>query len=326
MGWAHRDREAHGKALKKAAKQCGVPRETWLLLKPNSARAAYAAVAQLCAATPAGTPGKEPAAAAWLALQRAFLAPEARAKARGPPTGRAKRRAKAKPEGGRPRRKKRPRVGLEPDEDPAPEAPGGADGEEDDDAQGEEPAAGDFEEEAPPGEDGPPAPDDEEALAGNEGEGDAVDEGDAPAGGAGEEDNEGGGGGAGAGDDAPVDTEEADAEGTEAADGSGGRRGFRVRGTSLLCTYNHRFTARPFPDGTPRCGSHGALWGEWRQWLQERIHALGITKYTATMEESLNARDRQRVHFHLKANFKDREWPSCQFGMIRDDVFFLANA
>ena len=75
MGWAHRDREAHGKALKKAAKQCGVPRETWLLLKPNSARAAYAAVAQLCAATPAGTPGKEPAAAAWLALQRAFLAP-----------------------------------------------------------------------------------------------------------------------------------------------------------------------------------------------------------------------------------------------------------
>ena len=67
MGWAHRDREAHGKALKKAAKQCGVPRETWLPLKPNSARAAYAAVAQLCAATPAGTPGKEPAAAAWRA-------------------------------------------------------------------------------------------------------------------------------------------------------------------------------------------------------------------------------------------------------------------
>ena len=65
---------------------------------------------------------------------------------------------------------------------------------------------------------------------------------------------------------------------------------------------------------------------KWLQWLQERIHALGITKYTATMEESLNARDRQRVHFHLKANFKDREWPSCQFGMIRDDVFFLANA
>ena len=70
MGNRHRDREAQGKALKKAAKQCGVPRENWLSLKPNSSRAAYAAVAHLCAATPDGTPGKEAAAAAWRALQR----------------------------------------------------------------------------------------------------------------------------------------------------------------------------------------------------------------------------------------------------------------
>ena len=315
MGNRNRAREAQGKALKKAAKQCGVPRETWLSLQPNSSRAAYAAVAQLCAATPEGTPGKEAAAAAWRALQRAFLAPEARAKAKGTPARRAKRKAKAKPEGGRLRRKKRSRVGLTTEDDLAAEARAGADGEEDNEAPGAEPAADVFEEDASAGADGPPAPDDDEALAGDEGEEEAVEEADVPVGGAGEEDDDGSGGGAGADDDAPVDTEAADAEDTDAGDGSGGRRGFRVRGKSLLCTYNHSFTARPFPDGTPRCGSHAALWGEWLQWLQERIHALGITRHTSTMEESLNARDRHRVHFHLKANFKERRWPTCSFGL-----------
>ena len=129
------------KALKKAAKQCGVPRENWLSLKPNSSRAAYAAVAQLCAATPDGTPGKEAAAAAWRALQRAFLAPAARAQAQGTPARRAKRKAKAKPEGGRLRRKTRVRVGLTTDDDLAAEARPGGDGEEDHEAQGAEPPA-----------------------------------------------------------------------------------------------------------------------------------------------------------------------------------------
>ena len=41
-------------------------------------------------------------------------------------------------------------------------------------------------------------------------------------------------------------------------------KGFRLRGTSFLLTYNWDFFGTDFPDGTPAAASPGGLWRLWK--------------------------------------------------------------
>ena len=49
-----------------------------------------------------------------------------------------------------------------------------------------------------------------------------------------------------------------------------GRGSFRLRGKSILFTFNWDFLGRPFPDGTPAAASTDALWELWRVWKREK--------------------------------------------------------
>jgi len=64
-------------------------------------------------------------------------------------------------------------------------------------------------------------------------------------------------------------TQEGEEEGTQEGDPAeeGTQRGgFRLRGKSILFTYNWNFLGRRFPDGTPAAASEDALWELWRVW------------------------------------------------------------
>jgi len=234
MGWEHGDRVARARALRKAARKCGLPRDAWLSVRATSSRAALERLAAKCAASPGGTPAieaaKEAAAAAWDALHISFSGPSARVLRRltrtAAPKGKAKSKAKGKARG-----RARARVRVRPEEEEEAEV--------EEDVAATDAAAGD--------EDGAP------------GEGAVHD----------------------------------------------GAPRFRLRGKSFLITYNYRFLSFPFPDGKPCCASLEALWDAWCEWLRALTEALGIKHQTSTMEESLNAADAGRVHFHLKVNLKE---------------------
>ena len=51
---------------------------------------------------------------------------------------------------------------------------------------------------------------------------------------------------------------------------------FRLRGTSLLFTYNWEFCTRALPDGTPPFASTSELWKEWRKCKAEAKQRLGV--------------------------------------------------
>ena len=44
MGWEHGDRMAHARALRKAARKCGLPRDAWLSVRATASRAALSAL------------------------------------------------------------------------------------------------------------------------------------------------------------------------------------------------------------------------------------------------------------------------------------------
>jgi len=77
---------------------------------------------------------------------------------------------------------------------------------------------------------------------------------------------------------------------------------FRVRGRSLLLTYNWDYFNEAFPDGQPAAASKEELWKLWMQWCEESQKALGVTQDTSTLEASLHSADGDRVHFHRKLN------------------------
>ena len=65
--------------------------------------------------------------------------------------------------------------------------------------------------------------------------------------------------------------EEAEEEGGPAGeDAPRGRGSFRLRGKSILFSFNWDFLGRPFPDGTPAAASTDALWELWRVWKREK--------------------------------------------------------
>jgi hypothetical protein len=57
-----------------------------------------------------------------------------------------------------------------------------------------------------------------------------------------------------------------------------GRGSFRLRGKSILFTFNWDFLRRAFPDGTPGAASVDALWELWRVWKREmkREHKVAL--------------------------------------------------
>ena len=80
--------------------------------------------------------------------------------------------------------------------------------------------------------------------------------------------------------------------------------GHRVRGSSLLLTYNWDFWGKDFRDGTPRTTSKKGLWDIWCKWKRKKETALATTRSTSTMEESLRSELAGRVHWHWKIDLQ----------------------
>ena len=270
MGWGKQERERRVAALRKAARQCGVPADGpggWRAVKDTSKRSAVDALAAACAASSGPGAAKAKAKEAHEAYLETFTsapadpAPEgralplspsrrsraafARARSGAGPKGKAKPAAKAKA-----KEKARAKAKVRAQEDRAAEAP---------DA-GETPGGGAQE-------------------GGPEEEGEAAAEG------------------------AP--NEEGEAEGGRRVE----QTRMRVRGKSFLLTYNHLFFSAPFKDGSPPFASMDALWVAWREWEKERTEALGIVKATSTVEASVASADADRVHIHWKIDLKEGRCP-----------------
>ena len=107
MGWQNEVRATEVRALRNAAKRCGVLQEEWLSLTRDSSRAALERVAGLCAATSGATArqtaAKAAAAAAWSAIRGTYRkrprpTGKGKAKAQGKARGKAKAKARATPD------------------------------------------------------------------------------------------------------------------------------------------------------------------------------------------------------------------------------------
>ena len=64
--------------------------------------------------------------------------------------------------------------------------------------------------------------------------------------------------------------EEEEEEGPAGEAAPRGRGSFRLRGKSILFTFNWDFLRRAFPDGAPGAASVDALWELWRVWKREK--------------------------------------------------------
>ena len=71
MGWQNKVRATQARALRKAAKRCGVPQQEWASLTQYSSRAPLERVAGLCAATSDDTARQTAAKAAAAAAAAA---------------------------------------------------------------------------------------------------------------------------------------------------------------------------------------------------------------------------------------------------------------
>ena len=80
---------------------------------------------------------------------------------------------------------------------------------------------------------------------------------------------------------------------------------FRLRGKSLLLTYNWDFLNKTFKDGTPCPETPEQLWRVWLVWKREKKAELGVAQSTSTLEASLHSPSPDRVHFHWKVNLRE---------------------
>ena len=79
-------------------------------------------------------------------------------------------------------------------------------------------------------------------------------------------------------------------------------KGFRMRGTSFLLTYNWDFFGTNFPDGTAAATSPEDLWRLWRTFKKQKKKDVQVQHSTSTLEASLHSDLSGRVHFHWKVD------------------------
>ena len=78
----------------------------------------------------------------------------------------------------------------------------------------------------------------------------------------------------------------------------------RIRGKSLMFTYNFDFYGRPLPGREEPMASEDDLWERWRVWSIAKGEEIGIVRETSTLELSLDSDLSGRVHIHWKVDLK----------------------
>lgn len=78
----------------------------------------------------------------------------------------------------------------------------------------------------------------------------------------------------------------------------------RVRGKSHLFTYNWDFLGSPYKDGSAHARDAEELWQQWQTWEAQAQSRLGVSRHSATIEQSLNADCDDRLHIHWKIDLE----------------------